>query len=215
MINRNKINGMETGLVTSLAAVLVIFEVFPSFSYSRLSTSINNEEMTGYDADVIYEIPPLPDEPDQLNVDEILKQENFDIQPVEVLNLNADTTGLRTIRTVNMNIEMFPDNDPDHGIPDPGTFIPHSQPPLCTYRPQPEYPDIASQVGFEGRVTIQLFVNIAGFPEEAIVVQSSGLESMDMAALASAQATSWIPAKKDDGVSVGVWTSMIFEFVLE
>jgi len=52
-------------------------------------------------------------------------------------------------------------------------------------------------------------------PLEAVVTASSGLDSMDNAALASVMGSSWSPARRDDGVPVGVWTSVIYDFVLE
>ncbi len=110
-------------------------------------------------------------------------------------------------------VELDP-NDPDNTIPEPGTFIAHSVHPVCTFRPVPEYPAMASQAGVEGRVILQVFISPEGIPVEAVIAASSGLGSMDDAAMASVMESSWSPAKRADGVPVGVWTSVVYDFVL-
>ena len=135
-------SGVETGAAVSLAVVLAVFEIFPSFGYGRLAVAQTSEEMQGYDADVIYEIPP-PEEPDEIDVQDLIDRDDFDIVPVqEIVNMDDDTAGLRHTNTV---VTDLPDpdqqDDPYGDIPPIGTYIAHSEPPFCTYRPAPEYPD--------------------------------------------------------------------------
>ena len=213
---KGRASGMETGTLFSLAAVLAVFELFPSFEYGRLARQSTDDQMQGYDADVIYEVPPLPDEDPDIDVQDLIDGDDFDMDPVtQILNLRGDTLGLDHAGTI---VPDLPDGvDPDQNTepPEPGTWIPHSQPPTCTFRPVPEYPDLARQAGVEGSVSLQLFIDPDGSVERVVVTGSSGLGSLDSAAVASARQSSWVPAQRDDGAPVGVWTAMIYRFVLE
>jgi protein TonB len=205
----------ELGTVFSLSLVLVALEAFPSTSFGRLAQPAQEAEMTGYEAAELYDVP-LPEKPEpEIDVEDIIRNELNDPVPDQVVALDPDPAGLDTAATVDLN---RPDENPAGGpaeIPSPGTFIPHSSPPSCTYRPAADYPPIARQAGVEGRTTLQVFVDPQGDPERVVVVQSSGLASMDSSAVASARQTRWAPAQRADGQPVGVWTSMVYEFVLE
>ncbi|MFO7949236.1 MAG: TonB family protein [Candidatus Fermentibacteraceae bacterium] len=205
----------ELGTVFSLSLVLVALEAFPSTSFGRLAQPAQEAEMTGYEAAEIYDVP-LPETPEpEIDVDEIIRDELTRPEPDQVVALDPDPAGLDTAATVDLN---RPDETPAAGpseIPSPGTFVPHSSPPACTYRPSADYPSIARQAGVEGRVTLQVFVSTGGDPERVVVVQGSGLASMDSSAVASARQTRWAPAQRADGRPVGVWTSMVYDFVLE
>ncbi len=205
----------ELGTLFSLSLVLVALEVFPSTSFGRLANPAHEAEMTGYEAAEIYDVP-IPETPEpEIDVEEIIRQELTEPVPDQVVALDPDGAGLDTAATVDINRpDPTPVTDPS-GIPDPGTFIPHSSPPSCTLRPSADYPPIARQAGVEGRVTLQVFVDNEGSPRQVAVVQSSGLASMDSSAVASARDTRWAPAQRADGQPVGVWTSMVYDFVLE
>jgi protein TonB len=211
----SRASGVETGAAVSLAVVLAVFEIFPSFGYGRLAVAQTSEEMQGYDADVIYEIPP-PDEPDEIDVQDLIDRDDFDLDPRhEIVNLDDDTVGLRHTDTIVLDLpDPNQPDDPDADIPPIGTYIAHSEPPLCTYRPAPEYPDIARQAGVEGTVSLLVFVRSNGQVERVEIAGSSGLESLDTAAVSSAWQSSWVPAKRGDGQPVGVWTAMTYRFVL-
>jgi len=78
-----------------------------------------------------------------------------------------------------------------------------------------EYPDMARQAGVEGRVILHVFISEVGEPAQIAIAQSSGLNSMDRAAEEAVRSTQWTPARRDDGVAVAVWTSVIYDFVIE
>ncbi|MBN1433860.1 energy transducer TonB [Candidatus Fermentibacterales bacterium] len=209
-------SGMETGVAVSLAVVLAVFEIFPSFGYGRLARVEADDQMQGYEADVIYEVPLPPDEDPDIDIHEIIDRDDFDMdRPDQILNLRDDTVGLQVIDTIDPDLIGPEDPDRDNGIPEPWTFVPHAEPPYCTYRPVPQYPDIARQAGVEGTVQLQLFVSESGRVERVLVAQSSGLSSLDSAAVSSARNSSWLPARRDDGTAVGIWTAMMYRFVLE
>ena len=206
---------MDIGILVGMALFLLVFETVPGIGFGRLATATSQQEMTGYDPGELYEIPPeLPEDP--VDVNELI-EENLvvEIDPVQIISTSDDTTGLAVVGTVDNPDMVDPIGNTDQGIPEPGTFIPHSQPPLCTLRPSPEYPEMASMAGVEGRVILQVFVSVDGVPADVVLMQSSGLDSMDESALAAAWETRWNPAARADGQPVGVWTSLIYDFVLE
>jgi len=202
-------------MAASLLLVLLALELFPASSFGRLARPVQAAEMTGYDAAEIYDIPPPPPPEPDVDVEQLIREELSTHEPVQVVSLDPEGTGLDTVSTVDINRPDDPQVTDPTAIPSPGTFIPHSSPPSCSYRPMADYPQIARQAGVEGRVTLQVFVDAQGNPERVVVVQSSGLDSMDSSAVASATQTRWAPARRADGQPVGVWTSMVYDFVLE
>jgi TonB family protein len=207
---------VELGMLFGLAALVVLFEAIPGAEIGRLSVRTVTEEMIGIDAGELFEIPPDPPEDDPVNVEAILNSVLTDvIQPDQVIDLSGDTTGLGTALTVDIR-DLPPVEDPlQDGIPEPGTFIPHSAAPVCTYRPMPDYPDMARQAGLEGRVSLQVFVSAEGEPLQVVLTGSSGVGTMDEAAMNAARVTRWTPAKRADSEPVGVWTALIYEFTLD
>lgn len=217
MIRKNtaEAGAIDYGILWSFILLILIFEAVPGSSIGRLASRTVTDEMQGFDPGELYEIPPEMPEDDPVDVQNIIDNEIPDVvEPVLIISTSVDTAGLVHAITVSTN-DLAPDENPDNIIPDPGTFIPHSVHPVCTFRPVPEYPDMARQAGVEGRVILQVFISPEGVPVEAIVTESSGLGSMDSAAMASVMESSWSPARRDDGVPVGVWTSVVYNFVLE
>ena len=206
---------MDYGIFWGLVLLILAFEAIPGSPIGRLASRTATDEIQGFDPGELYEIPPeMPDE-DPIDVDRIILNEIPDIvQPDLVISTAVDTAGLGHAITVSMN-NLTLDETPDNSIPEPGTFIQHSVQPVCTYRPVPEYPEMARQAGVEGRVILQVFISREGYPVEALVIDSSGLGSMDNAAMVSIMESSWSPARRADGVPVGVWTSVVYNFVLE
>lgn len=205
---------MDIGILWGFVLLILAFEVIPGSPIGRLASRTATDEMQGFDPGELYEIPPEMPEEDPIDVEDIILNEIPDIvEPTLIISTDIDTVGLGHAFTANPNI-LTPGSDPDNTIPEPGTFIPHSVQPVCTYRPVPEYPAMASQAGVEGRVILQVFISPEGVPVEAVITASSGLGSMDDAALASVLKSSWSPAKRADGVPVGVWTSVVYNFVL-
>lgn len=212
--NNSRAGSMDYGILWSFVLLVLVFEAVPGSSVGRLSTRTASDEMRGFDPGELYEVPPEMPEEDPVDVENIIRTEiPRVVEPDLVISTDMDTAGLGRAITVDANA-LQPDPEPDGAIPEPGTFIPHSVLPVCTYRPTPEYPEMARQAGVEGRVTLQVFISPEGEPLEARVVQSSGLSSMDSAALEAVRLSRWSPAKRDDGVAVGVWTSVIYSFTL-
>lgn len=211
---KSEAKAMDYGILWGFIFLVVLFETIPGSSIGRLSTRTVSEEMQGFDPGELYEIPPEMPEEDPVDVAGIIQNEIPDVmEPDMVISTATDTTGLDHALTVSTG-DLQPDPEPDTGIPQPGTFVPHSVPPVCTYRPVPQYPEMARQAGVEGRVILQVFISPDGEPLEAVLVESSGLTSMDESARESVLESRWSPARRDDGVAVGVWTSVVYDFTL-
>lgn len=216
MIRKNtaEAGAIDYGILWGFILLILAFEVIPGSSIGRLSSRTVTDEMQGFDPGELYEIPPEMPDDDPVDVQSIIDNEIPDVvEPVLIISTAIDTIGLSRAFTVSTN-NLAPDYNPDNIIPDPGIFVPHSVHPVCTFRPVPEYPDMARQAGVEGRVILQVFISPQGVPVEAIIAESSDLGSMDSAAMASVMESSWSPARRDDGVPVGVWTSVVYNFVL-
>ncbi|MCD4847291.1 MAG: energy transducer TonB [Candidatus Aegiribacteria sp.] len=214
--NVSEASAMDYGTVAGIILLILIFEVIPGTRIGRLAAKTVDAEMQGFDPGELYEIPPELKEDNPVDVENIIRNEIPDVvQPELVISLSNDTTGLDHAITVAMNNLTHNVNPAVDAIPDPGTFIPHSVLPVCTFRPVPDYPDMARQAGVEGRVILQIFISTEGIPVQVVITQSSGLGSMDEAAEEAAWNSSWSPARRADNEPVGVWTSVIYNFVLE
>ncbi|MBI3675522.1 MAG: energy transducer TonB [Proteobacteria bacterium] len=78
---------------------------------------------------------------------------------------------------------------------------------------QPAYPDSAQASGEEGSVDIALYVNPRGKPKKLRIVQSSGFEDLDDAAVDAVLNWKFVPATYD-GDTVSQWTTVRIVFRL-
>ena len=90
----------------------------------------------------------------------------------------------------------------------------YAQPRLISI-PKPAYPRTARERGVEGKVGVKVLVDAQGHVESAEVVQSSGLESFDLAARESALAAQFAPALKAGVPSAAVRTILVTFSLLE
>jgi len=211
---KTRANPIDLGILVGVALLLFVFEAIPSMTVGRLSVKTEENEMIGFDPGILYDIPPeLPDDP--IDVEDILNQVvPVDINPIELISMTDDTTGLRIVGTVENPDGHININPDDQGIPLPGTFIAHSVAPTCNFRPLPDYPEMARMAGVEGRVILQVFVGVDGVPVDVVLIQSSEVSPMDDSAMVAAWNSRWSAARRADGTPVGVWTSVVYDFVL-
>lgn len=92
-------------------------------------------------------------------------------------------------------------------------FMPVEVFPVCVYQPPPVYPESARMEEVTGAATLWIFVKADGSVGAVRLYSSSGDERLDAAALEAAWNTRWTPAM-DDGLRVGVWTTLQYRFVL-
>lgn len=78
---------------------------------------------------------------------------------------------------------------------------------------KPRYPDLARRAGVEGRTVIKALVDIDGSVMEVQVLQSSGNQMLDEAALAAARQWKFSPARQRDRL-VRVYVAIPMEFRL-
>lgn len=209
--------GMEWGVAIGLAFLLVLFELVPASELGRLSTRTTDSEMEAVEADIAFDDTVEEQEEEIEEEQEELEEDTQDLieelQEEVTLSLSEDSIGLETVETVSTS-ESFED-DSDGGA-DIGTpmFTPVEVFPNCTYRPAPEYPDLARQAEVEGSVVLWVYVNTDGTVGNVVLYNSSGVGSLDQAAMDAAWRTRWSPAM-NNGIPVACWTTVTYNFTLQ
>jgi protein TonB len=79
--------------------------------------------------------------------------------------------------------------------------------------PQPEYPEIAINRAWEGKVILNIHVSAEGKPISANIFKSSGHKELDDSALKIVKSWSFTPAKRGDTPTDG-WVNVPINFVL-
>ncbi len=206
--------GTEWGIVTGLAILLIFFELVPASEIGRLSTRTSDSEMEAVEADIAFDDAVEEQEEEVQEEQEEIEQETEDLveqlQTDVTISLSEDTTGLATAETVAQSEEL---GVGDGGSTGPPRFMPVEVPPVCTYRPTPNYPEMAAQAGVEGVVTLWVYVKTDGTIADVQLYNSSGLSSLDNTAMSAAWNTRWTPAQ-NNGIAVGVWTTIHYNFTL-
>ena len=82
------------------------------------------------------------------------------------------------------------------------------------YIPKMEYPDLAKKAGIEGRVIVKMEIDIDGAVMAAQILQSSGNQNLDEAALNLARRCRFKPARQHEK-PVRVWVNMPFDYRLQ
>jgi protein TonB len=81
------------------------------------------------------------------------------------------------------------------------------------YNPKPAYPSMARKLGLEGTVKLRILVNQEGVPEQSRVLDSSGTEVLDAAALEAVRRWRFVPAREGK-VTVAHWVDIPVTFKL-
>jgi len=205
---------MEIGLLAGLLLLNVLFQFLPATELGRLSSRTFDNSMEAVDAFLPYD--ETVDEKQEDVIDEknlIDEQVNEVIEeiPVVVISLSADTIGLSTATTVETGLPSGNEHGTDE-IGPPG-FVPVEVFPVCTFMPPPAYPEMARMAGVEGIVTLWVYIDGQGMVREVQLMQSSEVSSLDEAALSAALNTRW-NAARNNGLPVGVWTTLRYNFSL-
>ncbi|WP_157199720.1 energy transducer TonB, partial [Methylomonas koyamae] len=74
------------------------------------------------------------------------------------------------------------------------------------HNPPPEYPDIAHERGWEGKVLMKVHVQADGKPDNITVIKTSGQKVLDDAAVKTVSKWSFVPAKRGDTPVAGYVT---------
>ncbi|MFM0045187.1 energy transducer TonB [Paraburkholderia sediminicola] len=81
------------------------------------------------------------------------------------------------------------------------------------HNPAPDYPPIAQDQGWEGRVLLRVHVLPSGKPDSVDIRTSSGRKMLDDAAVAAVRRWSFVPAKRGDEAVDG-WVNVPIDFKL-
>ncbi len=203
----------ETGIAIGLALLVLLFELIPASQLGRLSTRTTDSEMEAVEADLAFDDTVEEQEEQVQEEREELQQEALEmVQEIEVtLSLSEDTLGLSLVSTFEQTEELTQQSSDDEI--GPPRFMPVEDFPVCTYKPMPDYPEMAKQAEIEGTVTVWLYIKADGTVADVQLYNSSGVGSLDQAAMSAAWNTRWTPAR-NNGIPVGVWTSITYNFVL-
>ncbi|MCL7422912.1 MAG: energy transducer TonB [Methylobacter sp.] len=79
--------------------------------------------------------------------------------------------------------------------------------------PPPEYPEVAMDRGWEGRVLMKVHVKPDGKPDDISVIKSSGKKVLDDAAVSTVKKWSFVPAKRGNTPIAG-WVTVPITFNL-
>lgn len=204
--------GFEWGIVVALALMLIFFEFIPASQLGRLSTRTSDSEMEAVEADIAFDDTVEEQEEEVQDEQEELEQETEElVEELDItLSLSEDST-LQVAMTVEQSDELGQEEQTEEM--GPPRFMAVEVAPVCTYRPTPTYPDLARQAGVEGVVTLWIYVNADGTVADVQLYNSSGVNSLDEAAMSAAWNTRWSPAR-NNGQPVGVWTALSYNFEL-
>ncbi len=99
-------------------------------------------------------------------------------------------------------------------IPAPDEFVAVEVEPEMIFSPPLEYPKMAKTAGLEGVVFVQALVNEKGEVQDVRVAKSSGVTSLDEAALTQARGCKYKPAIQN-GRPIKLWVSYKVNFSLD
>lgn len=213
MTRRNDI-GMEIGVLFGLILLNLLFQFIPAGELGRLSTPTLDTAMEAVDTFLPYDssVDEQQEEviEEQNLIEEQVEEVIEEITPELIISVDDDTTGLGTATTVETGLTSGSDSGGEIGPPG---FTPVEVFPVCTYMPPPAYPEMARMAGVEGAVTLWVYIDPGGVVREVRLMQTSGVSSLDSAAMAAAENTRWNSARNND-VPVGVWTTLRYDFSL-
>ena len=80
--------------------------------------------------------------------------------------------------------------------------------------PKPTYPPQSRRLNEQGKVVVRVFIGADGLPQKAQILQSSGYERLDQAALTTVLKWRYVPGKRG-GKPEAMWFNVPINFVLE
>jgi len=105
-------------------------------------------------------------------------------------------------------------SSPDTDIfPLAGVFVPHDEEPVAISLPTPKYPEMAREVGIEGKVYVEVLIDTRGKVRDARIIKDSGANAgFEEAALEAALKGEWRPAMQNkQPVAVRVSYPVVFK----
>jgi TonB family protein len=105
-------------------------------------------------------------------------------------------------------------SSPDTGIlPPQGVFVPYDEHPVIISLPTPKYPEMARKAEIEGKVYVEVLIDIRGKVRDARIIRDSGANAgFEEAALKAAWKGEWRPAMQNkQPVAVRVSYPVVFK----
>jgi len=103
----------------------------------------------------------------------------------------------------------------DEAIPDRNAYVAMEKSPEVVRHAKVEYPEIAKRAQAEGKVYLQLLVDVDGRVMRAEIAKSSGNPILDEAAVAACKSVLFTPAIAPGGKAVRVWVMYPVTFSLK
>ncbi len=203
--------GMEIGFLVGLLFINILFQFIPGTELGRLSTRTIDDVMEAVDAFLPYDASVEEKQEKVIEEQVAIEEQITEVIQEVTISLGADTVGLSSVQTIE-NFTIDGRGDTGEEIGPPG-FMPAEVFPNCTYMPPPAYPEIASLAGVEGLVTLWVYIDKDGVLKDVQLMNSSGVSSLDQAAMEAALNTRWSSAR-NNGLPVGVWTTLRYNFSL-
>ncbi len=82
------------------------------------------------------------------------------------------------------------------------------------HNPKPPYPPISRRFNEQGKTIVRVLIGADGLPQRSEILQSSGFDRLDQAALATAMRWRYVPGKRG-GVPEAMWFNVPINWVLE
>ena len=194
---------LELGFIVALLLILILFMAFRRVNVATDMINADVPEIKVEDIPQTEQIkrPPPPARP-----------------AVPIPSENEDIPDDETIETTDIDFtEVPPPPPPPQTDESTSIFVAYDEPPepiggFGAIQRHLKYPDIARKAGIEGRVIVQVLVDIDGTVVATKVIKSLGHSGCDDAAVLAIKSVKWRPAKqRDRPVKVWVGIPVIFK----
>lgn len=195
---------VELGLIGALSIVLLFFLAFRTV---QLEGQV-----------VVEAIPDIKVE--QVPLTEQVKRQPPPPRPsVAIPSEDEDIPADETIDPTGFDFAEIPPPPPPPVLDESSaTFVPYDEPPVpvggyAAIQRNLKYPEFARRAGVEGRVHLNVHVDVDGTVLEVQVTRSMGFDACDEAAVAAVRSVKWKPALQRDR-PVRVWLALPIDFRL-
>ena len=202
-LKRRYKKALELGYIGALLLILIIFMAFRQ-------VNVESEEITAEIPEIkVEEIPPT----------EQIKRPPPPARPaVPIPTENEDIPEDETIEPTEIDLsEIPPPPPPPQTDESANIFVAYDEPPMPiggfeAIQRKLKYPDIARKAGIEGKVIVNVLVDVDGRVVDAKILKSLGHSGCDEAAIEAIKSVRWKPAKqRDRPVKVWVGIPVIFK----
>ena len=202
-LRRKYKKAMELGIIGALLINLVVFMTFRRFQVEAETISAEVPDIQ------VEEIPPT----------EQIKRPPPPARPaVPIPTENEDIPEDETIETTEIDLSDIPPPPPPPKTDESANiFVAYDEPPepiggFSAIQRKLKYPDIARKAGIEGKVIVNVLVDVDGRVVDAKILKSLGHSGCDEAAIQAIKSVRWKPAKqRDRPVKVWVGIPVIFK----